>query len=380
MRKSNIAPFTKKFVDTRLTETANYMLSSGHYSDFEEDFLTDHSSDSDDETHYDHPDEGGHSDNDGNESTPVTRDDNNEPTPVTSDDAHESTSVTSDDDNESTSVTSDESTPTTSDESTPVTSDDASDLYSHFDPCLCLFCPKTAKDCDANLTHMRVAHGFIIPERDHLELDEEILVQFLHRIISTDHECLLCGLTRKSRVAVQHHMVAKNHCRFELTDPNSEFHAFYNFPEPEPADYEAQPVVTGAEMWLGTGRTLQHRGLVNRGVCSPVLTVTGRNALPHQKAAEERARKKVHRKPTASSDDDNNNEDDNTGEEDAAKTGVRQLRDLEREFGKLRKGDQAFIMRLPPAERRSHFKRIRRDKKAQHGHCNMKRRRPVPIC
>lgn len=147
-------------------------------------------------------------------------------------------------------------------------SDHESLSCSGFNPSACLFCSHRAANFDNNQRHMRLKHGFTIPDPEHLVADAETLVQYLHLVIAQDHECLLCGSARRSPTAVQHHMRGKNHCRLDLSDPASEFRDFYDIPAahpiaaaPETRHGQLQPVVVaGMEMWLtSSAKMLHHR-------------------------------------------------------------------------------------------------------------------------
>lgn len=98
-----------------------------------------------------------------------------------------------------------------------------------FDPGRCQFCNRFNTGLDENLEHMRKAHGLFIPDRDHLVVDVETLLAYIHLIIFGYRECLHCGVQRGTVGAVQQHMMAKSHCKFDLQDSDSEFRDFYNF-------------------------------------------------------------------------------------------------------------------------------------------------------
>lgn len=96
----------------------------------------------------------------------------------------------------------------------------------------CLFCNTTSPDFESNLSHMSKKHSLFIPsaiDNDSLTLavDLETLVQYMHLVISTYHECLFCHTQRQSAHAVQQHMMGKGHCRVDLEDDESEFRDFY---------------------------------------------------------------------------------------------------------------------------------------------------------
>lgn len=77
-----------------------------------------------------------------------------------------------------------------------------------------------------------------------LAVDLETLVRYMHLVIHTYHECLLCHTQRQSARAVQQHMTGKGHCRIDLEDGGSEFRDFYESPK----GAEGEGGSSGAEM------------------------------------------------------------------------------------------------------------------------------------
>jgi pre-60S factor REI1 len=107
-----------------------------------------------------------------------------------------------------------------------------------FTPTSCLFCLKQVEDLEANVDHMRKAHGLFIPT-EQLVVDMETLLAYMHLVIFGYYECLECGLQRSSSEAVRQHMMGKGHCAIDLLNPASEYRDFY--------DYEAQANSAGEE-------------------------------------------------------------------------------------------------------------------------------------
>lgn len=96
----------------------------------------------------------------------------------------------------------------------------------------CLFCNAVSTDFGSNLSHMSKKHSLFIPAAiDNgtltIAVDLETLVQYMHLVVSTYHECLFCHTQRQSAHAVQQHMMGKGHCRVALEDDDSEFRDFY---------------------------------------------------------------------------------------------------------------------------------------------------------
>ncbi|EFE41385.1 hypothetical protein TRV_03897 [Trichophyton verrucosum HKI 0517] len=97
-----------------------------------------------------------------------------------------------------------------------------------FDPEQCLFCGEARTSFDDNIFHMSKAHSFIIPYQDHLDTDITSLLRYLYLEIFEYHRCILCSTRRRTIEGIQHHMMAKGHCRFDITSHTS---GFYNFRE-----------------------------------------------------------------------------------------------------------------------------------------------------
>ncbi|KAK1968022.1 hypothetical protein LY78DRAFT_655661 [Colletotrichum sublineola] len=102
-----------------------------------------------------------------------------------------------------------------------------------FTPGQCLFCPKFSPDFLDSVMHMQKSHGLFVPSQQHLIVDVETLFKYLHLIVFGYRECLQCGTQRATVQAVQQHMIGKGHCKFDISDQESEFTEFYDFFEPK---------------------------------------------------------------------------------------------------------------------------------------------------
>ncbi|KAK5078703.1 hypothetical protein LTR64_002883 [Lithohypha guttulata] len=100
-------------------------------------------------------------------------------------------------------------------------------IEDEYDESQCLFCNQTSPDLDQNLLHMSKAHGLHI-DTTNLLVDVTSLLAYFHLIISAYYECLYCGTQRNTREAVQQHMIAKGHCKYDITDENAELRDFYD--------------------------------------------------------------------------------------------------------------------------------------------------------
>lgn len=99
-----------------------------------------------------------------------------------------------------------------------------------FSAARCLFCRADSSDIEANVDHMKKSHGMFIPERDYL-VDLEGLVQYLHRKITENFECLYCHAIRNNADGARTHMKDKGHCMiaFEAEEEQIEIGQYYDF-------------------------------------------------------------------------------------------------------------------------------------------------------
>jgi pre-60S factor REI1 len=103
------------------------------------------------------------------------------------------------------------------------------DYYYEFDESRCLFCNQTSPNLDQNLVHMLKAHGLYVDLVNlRAKVDVESLLAYFHLVISGRYECLYCGTQRNTHQAVQQHMMAKGHCKYDITDDeDAELRDFY---------------------------------------------------------------------------------------------------------------------------------------------------------
>ncbi|KAI0905753.1 C2H2 type zinc-finger-domain-containing protein [Ustulina deusta] len=102
-----------------------------------------------------------------------------------------------------------------------------------FTPGQCLFCPNPSPTFTDSVTHMQKSHGLFVPHQRHLVVDLETLFKYLHLVIFGYRECIQCGTERATVQAVQQHMTGKGHCKFDISEQDSEFAEFYDFSAPE---------------------------------------------------------------------------------------------------------------------------------------------------
>lgn len=129
-------------------------------------------------------------------------------------------------------------------------------LVPDFLPGKCLFCAQEAGLLDDNMAHMAAAHGFSVPFQDCLAVDLETVVEYLHFVIHGYRECICCATRRSTVEGVQQHMVAKGHCRFDVSPDTEEF---YELPQSESVAVEQMQRDDSMPVRLPSGKLISHR-------------------------------------------------------------------------------------------------------------------------
>jgi pre-60S factor REI1 len=169
----------------------------------------------------------------------------------------------------------DERHPAEHDEGDDSEDSDASSLeQAEYDPAQCLFCNQSHSTLDDNVIHMQKMHGLFIPEPSRLLVEVETLINYCYLVISGYYECLYCGTQRSSAEAVQQHMMAKGHCKIDISREESEFRDFYDFTsdhgdgsggeeadgrEPKTVAFTSLVQPTDRSLRLPSGKILSHR-------------------------------------------------------------------------------------------------------------------------
>ncbi|KAI0115379.1 C2H2 type zinc-finger-domain-containing protein [Daldinia grandis] len=125
-----------------------------------------------------------------------------------------------------------------------------------FDPGSCLFCAQESDILDDNMAHMAATHGFNVPFQEFLAVDLETVVEYLHFVIFGYQECICCGTRRSTVEGVQQHMVAKGHCRFDVSTETEEF---YEMPQSENAVVDQAQRDGSMPVRLPSGKLISHR-------------------------------------------------------------------------------------------------------------------------
>ncbi|KAF5709427.1 TRI15 transcription factor [Fusarium mundagurra] len=128
-------------------------------------------------------------------------------------------------------------------------------VVTEFVPSHCLFCTKDTSTLDDSMKHMSSAHSFNIPFQEFLAVDLETLISYLHFVINTYRECICCGTRRSTVEGIQHHMLAKGHCRFDISPETEEF---YEIPQYEDALGDRKQDSSDS-VRLPSGRIISHR-------------------------------------------------------------------------------------------------------------------------
>lgn len=162
-----------------------------------------------------------------------------------------------------------------------------------FHPEQCLFCNAQHTSFDDTLAHMAKTHSFAIPYQDSLTVDLETLVAYLHLVIHGYKECILCAVRRSSVEAIQHHMTAKGHCRFNIASDIAEF---YNIPAA--LEFHADE----DSLRLPSGRLLSHR--TNTHLTRPAAWKTSRQSVGRRRLEGSTSSPSTSATPSAAQDDD----------------------------------------------------------------------------
>ncbi|KAK2590899.1 hypothetical protein QQS21_011411 [Conoideocrella luteorostrata] len=125
-----------------------------------------------------------------------------------------------------------------------------------FAPGKCLFCPQESGILDDNMTHMAAAHSFSVPFQDCLAVDLETVIWYLHFVIHGYRECICCGTRRNTVEGVLQHMVAKGHCRFDVSSDTEDF---YEMPQSKNALVEQTQRDDSMPVRLPSGKLISHR-------------------------------------------------------------------------------------------------------------------------
>ncbi|RGP80690.1 maleylacetate reductase [Fusarium longipes] len=130
------------------------------------------------------------------------------------------------------------------------------DVSSDFEAAKCIICTYPSQSFDDNVQHIKTAHSLRIPYENHLSVDLETLIWYLHFLIYTYHECIYCGTRSRTVQGIQQHMMDKGHCRIEMSDEMLEF---YDLEGLKRNDTNNGVAVDSETLRLSSGKLLSHR-------------------------------------------------------------------------------------------------------------------------
>ncbi|KAM0811609.1 putative C2H2 type zinc-finger-domain-containing protein [Seiridium cardinale] len=225
----------------------------------------------------------------------------------------------------------------------------------------CLFCNKNSEDFESNTLHMQTSHGLFIPDKQHLIVDLEVLIEYMHLVIYGHHECICCGTQRNSTLAVQQHMVGKIHCRFDIATEDSEFADFWDF-----SDLDSEEAESSDGSSSGNERT-RRKGI--EGAVQPdegSLRLTSGKLISKNSASQQHQRRTEARKQraaieaanqTASQADDSVSSTALVSASSNAPSSITRSERREQAFttqlARLGDNDRRSLMHLPASEQRA---------------------------
>ncbi|KAE9363195.1 hypothetical protein N431DRAFT_550879 [Stipitochalara longipes BDJ] len=141
------------------------------------------------------------------------------------------------------------------------------DSKPRFVPSRCLFCTIDSSTVELNVKHIQKDHGLFIQDQEYL-FDLETFLKYLFTVITEFYECLYCGKTKDSAIAIRQHMISKGHCNLK-PEAGSEYEDFYDIESDGEKGSEGEVegsskapeilVPIDNELHLPSGRTLGHR-------------------------------------------------------------------------------------------------------------------------
>lgn len=234
-----------------------------------------------------------------------------------------------------------------------------------FDESQCLFCNHTSPDLDQNLAHMLKAHGLYI-DAAHLLVDIGTLLAYFNLVISGYYECLYCGTQRNTRQAVQQHMTAKGHCKYDISGDDAELRGFFEFPSSDSRE-ERQRNLDAMQRRLEDDPQLPPQARLRKSrppkrADSPSITASPLDPTPQSRTDAE-----------ATSDPTETASNNPAGQ--VSTRALKQEHTLNNQLAQLRAGDRRSLLHLPASQQRAllatHHKQMEKARKAeqaQRGH------------
>lgn len=227
------------------------------------------------------------------------------------------------------------------------TSTSSSDIDDGVEEMKCLFCNESSLNVEQNLEHMSTTHGLHIVT-EHLMVDVGSLLAYFHLIVSEYHECLFCGTQRNTLQAIRQHMIAKGHCKYDLTAKDAEFRDFYDFSSSEAEDDLARSYLA-LRLSEKSQRAIQDRSKKSRQSLRSSKRSAGLEAFSVDQASAPSS-------PEAHTDtDDDSNHIDDRPETPSELSTRAQKQDytLNNQLAQLRADDRRSLLHLPVSQQRA---------------------------
>ena len=230
-----------------------------------------------------------------------------------------------------------------------------------FNDSKCLFCNQVNTDLNQNITHMSKVHGLHIDLTD-LLVDVASLLSYMHLLIFDCHECIYCGTQRHTRQAVQQHMIAKGHCKYELADGRSELQDFFEQESSESDEEHRKRFASRSDdhQLLSKARSRKARSRNHGGDASAGLGVPTPEVLQSRPRVE------------------TNSDSDGTAPQPSnalSNRVLKQEQNLNNQLSRLRTGDRQSLAHLPASQQRSllatrhkQMEQGRRSEQSYHSH------------
>jgi pre-60S factor REI1 len=246
----------------------------------------------------------------------------------------------------------------------------SSSIDHEFDETQCLFCDRSSPELEHNLAHMSKSHGLEIVTSN-LLVNVESLLAYFHLVISSYHECLYCGKQRSTRQAVQQHMTAKGHCKYDLTAKDAEFREFYDLSALEAEKESRRNLIATriSDIELAAAHDKSKKSQPSKRSDKHNLDITFLRS-EHESASSGRS-------SARSSNSDTNSDDNDTHTDSLRQMSTREQKrayTLNNQLSQLRADDRRSLMHLPLSQQRTllatrhkQMEKARRSEQTQQG-------------
>ncbi|KAB5580275.1 C2H2 type zinc-finger-domain-containing protein [Coniochaeta sp. 2T2.1] len=233
-----------------------------------------------------------------------------------------------------------------------------------FIPGQCLFCPNSSPTFADSVSHMQKLHGLFIPHPERLAVDLETLFKYLHFVIFGYRECIHCGTQRSTVQAVQQHMTGKGHCKFDISEEDSEFAEFYDFSDPED-NSESDVEEDGEEREeKAASSSRRPKPVVTDGdsLRLPSGRIISRKSSPQLESSTTKLRRRTQPTPSQLEYTAVPDEEDKSGNPESnssipgtqlSKREKRERKMVTYQLANMSANDRSALVHLPPSEQRS---------------------------